>query len=147
MYIHYLPESIPKCWRLIFCRCPTYNLPAGCVLKTQPGECCGVPDCTGTGSGTGNFFWTIIFVAWVVFSCKVIWNEFFKKANFRQVYNIFRNKFHVYIKWQHLLDSFYHITISSEEIFSYHSTYTMCFSGWPWRKMLLMSSNITDVLF
>ncbi|WAR12949.1 SAS-like protein [Mya arenaria] len=34
-------------------RCPSYQLPAGCVLKTQTGECCGVPDCTGA-TGTGD---------------------------------------------------------------------------------------------
>lgn len=35
-------------------RCPSYQLPAGCVLKKAPGDCCGVPDCTGTGTGTGT---------------------------------------------------------------------------------------------
>ncbi|KAH3775136.1 hypothetical protein DPMN_176533 [Dreissena polymorpha] len=34
-------------------RCPTYQLPSGCVLRTIRGECCGVPDCTGGGTGTG----------------------------------------------------------------------------------------------
>ena len=30
-------------------------LPAGCVIKKNPGECCGKPDCSGmTGSGTGT---------------------------------------------------------------------------------------------
>ncbi|XP_052786252.1 uncharacterized protein LOC128221710 [Mya arenaria] len=36
-------------------RCPTYNLAAGCVLRTVAEQCCGVPDCTGaTGTGTGT---------------------------------------------------------------------------------------------
>ena len=39
-------------------RCPRYqSLPAGCVMKKNPGECCAKPDCsgmTGTGTGTGG---------------------------------------------------------------------------------------------
>ncbi|XP_053401477.1 uncharacterized protein LOC123550590 isoform X2 [Mercenaria mercenaria] len=35
-------------------RCPTYSLPAGCVLRKPAGQCCGVPDCTGAGTGTGG---------------------------------------------------------------------------------------------
>ena len=48
-------------YAMTFCRCPSYGqLPPGCVMKKPPGECCGVPDCsgltggTGTGTGTGG---------------------------------------------------------------------------------------------